>query len=280
MFNLRYIFLSLNVMNGLLAAAVAAVVFFAVIPFLNPAAISLPPAKETAAGSAQKEVPPQKFSAADYALISEQNLFHPERKIPPEKQQEKVLPKPDLFLYGTLITDKTSYAFVEDRKAPHSTPGRGKRQITLKKGESLGGYILSEIEANRIVLVKGEERLVVRLDDKEKRKAGEAQALQMGARPAAGGMPANIPAAPPFPPAAPSSAQQAAVPPEPGGSGVVGSRLYSAPAGSAAPQPASSAAQAAAPPGDGSSASQTPTTRRARIVEMQKMRTESQQQGK
>ncbi len=68
-------------------------------------------------------------------MISEQNLFHPERKIPPEKQQEKAVPKPDLFLYGTLITNDASYAFVEDKKAPYSTAGRGKRQTTLKKGD-------------------------------------------------------------------------------------------------------------------------------------------------
>ena len=39
----RYFFLSMNVLNGLLALAVAAVVYFAVIPLLNPVArISLP----------------------------------------------------------------------------------------------------------------------------------------------------------------------------------------------------------------------------------------------
>ncbi len=34
----------------------------------------------------------------------------------------------------------------------------------------------SEIEANRIVLVKGDDRVVVMLDDREKRRAGEASA--------------------------------------------------------------------------------------------------------
>lgn len=193
----RYFFLSLNVLNGLLAAVVAAVVFFAVIPFLNPAAISLPPAKGTVAGSGEQAAPSQGSFPADYAVISEQNLFHPERKIPPEKKQEKekIIPKPELFLYGTLILDDTSFAFVEDKKAPYSTEGRGKRQRTLKKGESLGGYILSEVEANRIVLVKGEDKLVVMLDDKAKRR-GEASSSQMGAGKAAGGMTLVPPSSP------------------------------------------------------------------------------------
>jgi hypothetical protein len=242
MFKLRYILKSLNVLNGLLAAAVAAVVFFVMIPFLDPAAVSLPTAKEAAAGSGEKAAPIQKPAPADYAVISEQNLFHPERKIPPEKQQEKVLPKPDLFLYGTLITDNTSYAFVEDRKSPHSTAGRGKRQLTLKKGESLGGYVLTEIEANRIVLVKGEERLVVRLDDKEKRREGaELSAFPTVPRVASGApsfpapislppqtapgtaravtSPASGNAAPPQPRTAPSSAQAEPSSHGPGGIG-------------------------------------------------------------
>jgi len=102
----RYLFLSLNVLNGLLAAAVAAVVFFAVIPFLSPAAMSLPPAKETVAGSGEKASSSQGLPPADYAVISEQNLFHPDRKIPPEKkiqEKEKLIS----YLSASLFKEKT-----------------------------------------------------------------------------------------------------------------------------------------------------------------------------
>ncbi|MCE5263980.1 MAG: hypothetical protein LLG97_10650 [Deltaproteobacteria bacterium] len=213
MSKMRYFFLSLNFLNGLLAAAVAAIVFFAVIPFLNPAAVPLPAAKGTAAGSVEKAVAIQSLrpAPADYAVIIEQNLFHPERKVPPEKPQDKVLPKPDLVLYGTLITDNASYAFVEDRKAPYSTAGRGKRQVTLKKGESLGGYVLREIEASRIVLIKGDERLVVSLDDKEKRRV-EGPAAPAVAGLATGGTPPPPQALPSPPRAAPPSARAVTLP--------------------------------------------------------------------
>jgi hypothetical protein len=266
----------MNVLNGLLAAAVAAVAYFAVIPVLNPVVrISLPPVNQTAAFPGEKTAPPQNLSPVDYALISNQNLFHPERKIPPEKLPEKIIPKPDLFLYGTLISNDASFAFIEDRKAPHSTAGRGKRHVTLKKGDSVGGYILSEIEANRIVLVKGEDTVVVMLDDKEKRRAGAA------ARTAPGGTTPFQPAAASFPQAAPASAQ-AAVPSGPGAGGVIGSRLYVAPGGSALPQAAPSAPQAVtSSPATGKVTPQTtPTTRRALVEEMQKIRLESQKQGK
>ncbi len=246
MLKLRYFFLSMNVLNGLLAVAVAAVVFFAVIPFLDPAVMSLPPAKETVARSGEKAAPSQSSSPADYAVISEQNLFHPERKIPPEKQQEKVIPKPELFLYGTLITNDGGFAFIEDKKAPYSTEGRGKRQITLKKGDSLSGYTLSEVEANRVVFIKGEDKLVVTLDDREKRRAGRASASPATIGSAPGGTTPFQPAASSFPQAAPS--------PGPG-MGVPGSRPPSQPFVSPSSPAAPSSAQEAplrGPAADGS----------------------------
>lgn len=216
MSRVRYFFLSMNVLNGLLAATVVTVVFFAVIPFLKPAVQPISPAKETVAWSGETAAPSQSSFPADYAVISEQNLFHPERKIPPEKEQEKDIPKPDLFLYGIMIMDDTSFAFVEDRKAPYSTAGRGKRQLTLKKGESLGGYILSEIEANRIVLVKGEDKLVVMLDDRKKRKAGEASALPATPRAISDGTSPFPSAVSPSPNTAPSSSRAVTSSPVPG----------------------------------------------------------------
>jgi hypothetical protein len=273
MFKLRYFFLSMNVLNGLLAAAIASVVFFAVIPFLNPVVrFSPPPVKPPAALSGEKKAPPQSLSPADYAVISEQNLFHPERKVPPEKQTEKVIPKPDLFLYGTLIMDDTSIAFVEDRKAPYSTAGRGKRQRALKKGDSLSGYILSEIEANRIVLVKGEDKLVVMLDDTGKRRASEAPASQMGARTTAGGITSYPPAASSFPQAAPGSAQAA---PSPGpGLGVPSTRPPSQPFVSPSPQAAASSPQSATSPGLEIGPGSRPPTRRGQIQEVQRIKAE------
>jgi hypothetical protein len=214
MARMKYLFQSMNVLNGLLIAAVATVAYFTVIPFLNPdIQMSLPAAKETVLQSGEKPVPPQNYSPVDYAVISEQNLFHPERKIPPEKKDEKAIPRPEVVLYGTLITDDMSIAFIEDKKAPYSTPGREKRQTVLKKGDNLNGYILREIEVNRIVLVKGEDKIVVMLNDREKRKSGAAPAPQATSALPSGGSPPAIDSS--TPPAAPSL-PQAATSPVPG----------------------------------------------------------------
>ncbi len=112
-------------------------------------------------------------SMSEYTLISEENAFHPERKIPVEKKAEEQPPpppKPELVLYGTLITDDISYAYLEDLKSLRNTPGRGRRQITLKKGDSLGGFVLKEIETDKITMVRGDEKLIVEVRNTQRSK--------------------------------------------------------------------------------------------------------------
>jgi hypothetical protein len=221
MIRLRPLLQSVNVLNVLLATAVAAVAYFSVIPVPDPAVrISLPHVKQAVALTGGAAAPSENISPIDYALISNQNLFHPTRMIPPEKPSETVLPRPDLFLYGTLIANGTSYAFIEDKKAPYSTAGRGKRQVILKKGDSVSGYILSEIEANRIVLVKGEEKLTVMLDDKGKKRSDETSPLPASAAKIASG---SVVPSPPLslppqtaPSALPAAAPSATAPGTPG----------------------------------------------------------------
>jgi type II secretory pathway component PulC len=176
----KLILRNINVLNMLLLA-VAVVLFFVFdYPLLGgQVSTAQVQAKETGAPiqNEEKSAPEASASYADFISIAEKNLFHPEREMP--KAEKAAAPKPELILYGTVITDDTSIAYVEDKKSPYSTPGRAKRQTALKKGDSIGGYVLREIEPNRIVLVRGEDRLVVRLDDDtEKRKGTEAGASQ------------------------------------------------------------------------------------------------------
>ena len=189
---MKYVLQSINVVNGLLMAVIAVVACFIVMPAHDPDIKSiLPPVKGKAVLVPEMTLTQAKPPTLDYALISDQNIFHPERKIPPEKKVEKAVPKPEVVLYGTLITDQLSVAFVEDKKAPRTTQGRGKRQTALHKGEQLSGYTLKEITANSIVLTKGEEKIVVLLEDGDKRHTAEsplpanAGVVPGGAQPAA-----------------------------------------------------------------------------------------------
>jgi type II secretory pathway component PulC len=181
----------INVLNLLLLTIAAALAAHVLPPLLNVGVSYTPPApKKIAEGKEEKPAAVQSPSAMEYTVIADQNVFNPERKIPPEKKDEKPLPKPEFVLYGTLITDDASIAFLDDLKAPYTTPGRGKRQKTLRIGNSLSGYTLSEVYADRVVMVRGEDRMELRVIDPSHAKARESGGGPAGAVAAAQQAPA------------------------------------------------------------------------------------------
>jgi hypothetical protein len=171
-----YIAKSANVLNCLFMLAIFAAANDTVVPLLNTKVqTSLPAIGYSETETAEQPASPPGRSSSDYVLVAEQNLFHPDRKIPEDKKalSESVVPKPDLVLHGTLIADHLSIAYVEDRKAPYATPGRGVRQQQLRQGDCIGGYTLRDVEPNRIILVRGEEKLAVLFDEKALKRGGE-----------------------------------------------------------------------------------------------------------
>ncbi len=270
----RYLLRSINVLNVLLLAAV--VLFLAVPSAPEEVRCALPVPKKAAVVPGEEAASRRNLSSVDYAAISDANLFHPERRIPPEKKEEKATARPDVNLFGTLIAGDMSIAFLEDRKAPVSTAGRGKRQIALRKGGTLNGYVLRDVEVDRIVLVKGEEQVLVMLTEGEKRKteaasSGSAAAGQAAAGASGAPPPSKVPP-PPTRPAAPGPA-----------GGAIESRPQAAAAPPSAIQAAPSGPTAAtAGPGIGASGSWPPTKStieqtRQKIKEGQKLRMEQLQ---
>ncbi len=173
----QYILRSANLINLLLMAAV---LFLAVnlVSLLSAGTdVVLPKiqAERTRGADAARDT--EYPSSPDYAAIAENNLFHFERKIPPAPKDGTPDSRPDIVLYGTLITANAAVAYLEDRKAFLSSPGRGERQRVVKKGEPVGGYILQDIFPDRIVLAKGPDRVVVYLSDRNKKGAPAAKAL-------------------------------------------------------------------------------------------------------
>ncbi|TAN37640.1 MAG: hypothetical protein EPN25_15080 [Nitrospirae bacterium] len=171
MYTLRDILKNLNVINTLLIGILVFMTVSLLLPVRSKKAAYVPPvAKEKAPQGADKDKTAEVKgpSPLDYVIIPEQNLFHPDRKIPVPKAEAAPLPKPDFILYGTLISGDVSVAYMEDKKAPKTTQGRGKRQTTVKLGDAISGFILKEIDTNRVVLARGDESLVVNLDDKVK----------------------------------------------------------------------------------------------------------------
>lgn len=171
----------INVLNLILAAAVGLMINFMAIPMLKadksftlPAQKNVPDEEEEADNGEEKKA----VSPLDYSVIAEDNLFHPERKIPVEKKEEVPLPKPEFVLYGIMTTDDAAIVYMEDKKAPHSTPGRGKRQLALRQGDILSGFRVEEIDEDKVVMVRGEERIAVIVNEKGKdRGKGTAPAV-------------------------------------------------------------------------------------------------------
>ena len=239
---------NINVLNVLLLAAILGFVFYLLFPLVDHPVVYTSPVdnvttKNKKASADQGEEtgpPPPGTNPLEFTVIAEQNLFHPDRKIPPEKKAEAPLPMPEFILYGTLITGDFMVAYLEDKKAtPVSTPGRGKRQTALKKGELMSGFLLKEIQADRVMMNRGEETLVVYLNDSQNPKAreGMADAAKPGVKapPGPGGVSRPTPSA--------SAAEAKAAPVVP--------PAATRPAPPTEPSPATAAA--ASPPGNGSS---------------------------
>lgn len=182
---LQSFFRHINLLNILLLGIIAAMVFYALSFFHNfKINIAIP---QNRAPIEKQEIQTQTAQAApitDYAIISEQNIFHPERKIPPEKKTEQQLPKPEFVLYGTLIDGDTKIAYIEDLKAPHTTGGRGKRQRALHLGQNLSGYVVKEIHHDKVTMAKGDEIIDVKIGDNKRKKPVETASPAPAAQPA------------------------------------------------------------------------------------------------
>ncbi|MFO0753444.1 MAG: hypothetical protein U0411_08990 [Thermodesulfovibrionales bacterium] len=207
----------ITLLNLLLAAAAVFFTCSLLLPLFS-ATIAVKPLPVQKIASTQREAPAaegqrQAPPAMDYTVIAEQNLFHPERRIPVEKKEEKLLPKPEFSLYGTLVTGAVSLAYMEDRKSPRSTPGRGKRQTALKIGDSLSGYTVQEITPERVVMVRGEDRVEVKVVSPDNKKdRTEAGAAAPAPVPSQAGRMEEAPASAP-PPSARAERPVRALPP-------------------------------------------------------------------
>jgi hypothetical protein len=161
----------------MLLAALVMLANYTSLPMFNTSIkYTLPAGKKIKSDIYKKPVEVPITSPSDYTIIADQNLFHPERKIPTEKKDENSLPKPEFVLYGTLITDDISLAYLEDLKAPFSSPGRGNRQTALRRGDTLSSFILKNIEADKVTMVRGEETVLVYLNDTQRPKTRETSA--------------------------------------------------------------------------------------------------------
>lgn len=183
---IRHIARHANLLNALLLAISVIVAVFVFLSLTHmDRRYSLPGAQHKTPVEGDKKQT-EKGSAptpADFAVIGEMNLFHPERITPVEKKAD--MPRPELVLYSTMVSDAVQFAMIEDKKSPKTSPGRGNRQTVVKKGDVVSGFIVTGITTDSIVLTKGNEQMEVHISDEEKRKEQNAPQSRIGRLPAA-----------------------------------------------------------------------------------------------
>ncbi len=178
----KTILANINTLNILLLAAAILLFYLLDYPLIvSENKVFKPKVKGAAAFNEVKAASANGISYLDYAAVAEKNLFHPERKVPVEKIDKQLLVRPEIILYGTLITRDKRMAYIEDKKAPYSTPGRGKRQITIDEGSMISGFKLIEVHEEFILLMRGDEKIMVRLSDQKSRTHGKSQAATSAA---------------------------------------------------------------------------------------------------
>ena len=151
------------------------------------AAPRLPPPRVTS--TAQVTPPPTteegaraSVPLAAYDVIASKNLFNPSRS---EAGTASVAPVAKPLLYGIVLKDGAPVAFLEDPVT--------KKVASYKVGDSLAGGQLEQIEADRVVIRRGDGTFEVFLRDPQKPKAVAAtQPPAAGAQPQPAGVPASI----------------------------------------------------------------------------------------
>ncbi|MBI5050017.1 MAG: hypothetical protein HZC11_03865 [Nitrospirae bacterium] len=170
---MKYLLRNINLLNIILMVLIVIFANYAVLPLLKmDIKYTLPISKKTDKNKVEEPAERAGTPFTDYIIVVEQNPFHPERITPPmsvDKKDEKTI-RPEIVLYGTVVSEEISLAHIENKRSPLTTSGRGKRLRVIKKGEEIDGFILKEIEPDKIILVRGEEKIIVNLTSTPKKR--------------------------------------------------------------------------------------------------------------
>ncbi|MBF0459006.1 MAG: hypothetical protein HQK99_14045 [Nitrospirae bacterium] len=200
----------LNVLNILLVLIVVLMGVYEYHDFTRKDNLKVSPSKNMRldTGEVKLDYARKLLARGDYMEVTEKNLFHPDRK--PVKSQTDA-PLPEFIVYGT-ISGATNAAFVEDKKSPYSTAGRGQRQRMLHQGDTLSGYIVSNITTEYVEFTKNGEKLIVKVIDFEKKKVRQPGESTKAAVVPPSPPPPHIPQPPIIPMQTPPVAQMPSMP--------------------------------------------------------------------
>ncbi len=130
------------------------------------------PVDHIADSGAEDSLPVMDFSGQSldkYIALVEKPLFIQGRK-PVESVEEKLLPETSsdieqLALMGVYSLEGEYFALVDDKSA------QTKKYFKKKKGDSIAGWVIEQIEPDRIVLLRGGQKKTVMLRKPKPKKA-------------------------------------------------------------------------------------------------------------
>jgi type II secretory pathway component PulC len=116
-----------------------------------------PPVTAEKKASQDDKKRPQFIRPKSFDVIASANLFNPDRTSTKEEAKAVATPPPkdQPKLFGTIIVGDKKMAILED-------PGTRERK-TFRLNESVGGYVISEIAENKVVLSWSGEEVTVQL---------------------------------------------------------------------------------------------------------------------
>ncbi len=112
--------------------------------------------KETAPVKGEEEI----LSASSFEIIVNKDLFRPARSPFKEDVAQPSLPKIPPRLFGTVILGNEKTAILED---PNTKSTR-----IYRINDSIGGYVVSDIREDKVILLWNGEKSEVRLRDEKK----------------------------------------------------------------------------------------------------------------
>ncbi|MPM36884.1 hypothetical protein SDC9_83488 [bioreactor metagenome] len=159
----------MNARNGIIVGSflLAAALLLSVASLLRrgadvPVVPELPePVEEPAASRPQEKAIPAELEAG--------NLFHPLRGAPPPEEKaeaaapERNRPAGNFMLTGIFSFGEERGAVITSGVSAGEKPGSALRRVFRTGAEVGGGYLLSEIQADRAVLVRGGEKIILHL---------------------------------------------------------------------------------------------------------------------
>lgn len=92
---------------------------------------------------------------ASYQVIVQKDLFRPSRTEFKPVAKSTLPPTPPPRIFGILIMDDNKIAILEDSTS--------KKKKNYHVGESIGDLVVSEIEKDKVIFQRGEEKVVVNL---------------------------------------------------------------------------------------------------------------------